>query len=158
MQPTEMQIAEMAVRMKNRMLRMPAVSDATIHAQAKCDLEILFAMVPDYSIPALMRESYANAERHGFWDEEKEVTGTKFMLMVCELAEAFEEYRNNKPYTEIYYNATKPDKPEGIPIEMADTVIRIFDYCERHKIDLLSAIILKMNYNSMRPHLHGKKV
>jgi NTP pyrophosphatase (non-canonical NTP hydrolase) len=48
-------------------------------------------------------------------------------------------------------------KPEGLPIELADAVIRILDYCEYAGIDLGVAIRQKMAYNELRPYRHGGK-
>jgi NTP pyrophosphatase (non-canonical NTP hydrolase) len=49
-------------------------------------------------------------------------------------------------------------KPEGIPIELADVIIRICDTCGQYGIDLDRAIRLKMEYNKTRPYKHGKKI
>ena len=49
-------------------------------------------------------------------------------------------------------------KPEGIPIELADAIIRICDTCGQYGIDLDRAIRLKMEYNKTRPYKHGKKI
>jgi NTP pyrophosphatase (non-canonical NTP hydrolase) len=48
-------------------------------------------------------------------------------------------------------------KPEGIPSEMADIVIRVMDYCGYAGIDLEKAIAEKMEYNRTRPFKHGGK-
>ena len=69
--------------------------------------------------------------------------------------EALEEYRNGRIPTEIYYDG---DKPEGIPIELADVIIRILDYCGKEKIDIGQALNIKHEYNKTRPYKHGGKV
>lgn len=51
-----------------------------------------------------------------------------------------------------------PVKTEGIPSELADTVIRIFDLCGYYGIDLETAILEKMKYNKVRPYRHGGKI
>ena len=77
--------------------------------------------------------------------------------MHSELSEALEEHRNGRAPQEIYYNPEKPDKPEGIPIELADCVVRIFDFCGKYDIDLADALREKMEYNKSRPYRHGNK-
>lgn len=46
---------------------------------------------------------------------------------------------------------------EAFEFELADAVIRILDMAEGFGIDLEWHIKAKMKYNSMRPHMHGKK-
>jgi NTP pyrophosphatase (non-canonical NTP hydrolase) len=74
------------------------------------------------------------------------------MLVVSELSEAVEEYRNRKP---VYYVVN--GKPEGIIVELADAVIRIADIAEILRFDLEDAILAKMDYNDKRPYRHGEK-
>ena len=108
------------------------------------------------NINELVQESYQNAFDHG-WHDEPRTVGDLICLMHSELSEALEEYRNGHQPTEIYYNPSKPDKPEGIPIELADCIIRVFDFCGKYGIDLQSAIEEKMTYNKTRPYRHGNK-
>ena len=104
-----------------------------------------------------MRDAaYKNSVYKGFYDEPATL-GDRLILMVSELAEVLEEYRNHRAITEIYYNADKPNKPEGIPIELADAVIRIGDFCGYYGVDLEGAIDLKMKFNSTRSYRHGGK-
>ena len=48
-------------------------------------------------------------------------------------------------------------KPEGIPSELADIIIRVLDICAYHGIDIAHAISDKMAYNETRPYRHGDK-
>jgi NTP pyrophosphatase (non-canonical NTP hydrolase) len=48
-------------------------------------------------------------------------------------------------------------KPCGVPIELADIVIRIADFAKKHGIDLAAALNLKAEYNKTRSHRHGGK-
>lgn len=104
---------------------------------------------------------HANAKDKGWWDDDRPFSEI-IALIHTEVSEAFEEYRNGHKYHEIYYPIGEYDvqskKPEGIPIELADVVIRILDFVGREKIDLDEAIRVKMAYNKTRPHRHGGKL
>lgn len=104
-------------------------------------------------INKLVQDIHKNAVEHGWW-EEKRSFGDIIALCHSELSEALEEYRNGHKPTEIYYNG---EKPEGIPIELADVVIRIMDYCGYAGIDLETALMQKIEYNKTRPYRHGNK-
>lgn len=108
------------------------------------------------------------------------------MLMVSEIAEASEEVR--KGTSPIYFEVENTQggvplingniqiqgcvlpheidpvfpvqhlKPEGELIELADTVIRIMDYCGYKGWDLEAAIKMKHNFNTTRPTRHGGKL
>jgi NTP pyrophosphatase (non-canonical NTP hydrolase) len=78
----------------------------------------------------------------------------KIALIHSEASEALEEYRHGRLDTWIGDNG----KPEGLPIELADIVIRVAEFCGKFKIDLNEAIELKQKYNESRPYRHGGKV
>lgn len=46
-------------------------------------------------------------------------------------------------------------KPEGVPIELVDCIIRIADMAGRWGIDLDAAVAMKRAYNEGRPYKHG---
>jgi NTP pyrophosphatase (non-canonical NTP hydrolase) len=105
------------------------------------------------SINALCQEINAWAESKG-WHEEPLQFGNTVALLHTEISEAYEEWRNGRGLTEVYYNGLKP---EGVPIELADLAIRLFHACAYYGIDLEEAIKIKMVYNHKRPHRHGGK-
>ena len=111
----------------------------------------------------LTKEIHSNAIEHGWWTENRSF-GEIISLCHSELSEALEEYRNGHAVNEIYYNAVAgmdginySPKPEGIPVELADCIIRILDYCGHAGIDIQNAIQLKHKYNRTRNYRHSNK-
>lgn len=122
------------------------------------------------NINELVDQAYTHAVNKGFWEDIEEATfdawpsqtaaieaafiGQKLALIHSEVSESLEEARAGN------YGATHQEggKPEGLPSELADIVIRVADLCGHLGIDLESTIIEKLNYNSRsRGHKHGKK-
>jgi len=113
--------------------------------------------------------AHKNAIEKGFWDNNVINTahntplvvipsiGEQFANFHAEISEAWEEYRSGRGMNEVYFNDGS-NKPEGIPIELADCIIRILDTCEAYNIDIESAIKLKMDYNVTRSYRHGGKL
>ena len=100
-----------------------------------------------------IKDSSDCARDHGWFDNRS--FGEHVSLMHAELSEAIEEYRKGRLLSEVYFNG---EKPEGIPVELADVLIRIFAYCGQHDIDLNAALEVKSAYNQTRPYRHGNKV
>lgn len=94
---------------------------------------------------------------NGFYEPEK-VRDFDGMLMnvVTEVAEAQEEWRDGRDFNEIYYKEGS-DKPEGIPTELADIIIRVLDICAYHGIDIEKALDTKIDYNRTRAYRNGGK-
>lgn len=111
------------------------------------------ALTYQHKLNELATEVHEIAKSKGWWDEEKSF-GDLTALIHSEVSEAFEEFRNHHKPDEIYLNE---GKPEGIPIELADAVIRILDVCARYKIDFDAAVRQKIEFNKTRPTKHGGK-
>lgn len=121
----------------------------------------------------LVKAAHDNAVSKGWWDEDRSF-GEIIALIHSEASEALEDYRNGKKPSQVWYERKDEDgsiwstadpgttfkdwKPCGIPSELADIVIRVFDACGRYGIDLERAITEKMAYNATRPQRHGGKV
>lgn len=103
----------------------------------------------------MVQAVHKNAVNHGWYDESR-TFGELIALCHCELSEALEEYRKGKGYNEIYNSEN--GKYEGIGVELADVVIRIFDLCGHLNIDIARMITLKHEFNKTRPYKHGGKV
>lgn len=104
------------------------------------------------TIKDLINKSTEVARAKG-WGETR-TFGDLISLMHSELSEALEEFRQGRDYTEIYYT---DGKPEGIPIELADCIIRIAHFCGEYDVDLTNAIMIKVAYNERRSFRHGGK-
>lgn len=105
------------------------------------------------SISMLIHSAHQNAINKG-WYEDPRTFGELIALMHSELSEALEDYRAGRAINEIYY---KGEKPCGVPIELADVLIRVFDLCGYYGIDLEGAVKKKMHYNATRERRHGGK-
>jgi len=105
-------------------------------------------------IDNLAIESSKLAKSKG-WDDTHISFPEVVALIHAEVSEALEEYRKDTSIRYIYFS--KDGKPEGIPVELADVIIRILSYCGSHNIDISSAIDLKMIYNAKRSFRHGGK-
>jgi NTP pyrophosphatase (non-canonical NTP hydrolase) len=103
----------------------------------------------------LADEVHDNAVKHGFHPDEP--IGL-FIANQCnnihaEVTELWDAWRAGKEND----NCDKPVCLSCTEEELADIAIRILDVSRRLKIDIVTAINLKHEYNKTRPFKHGKK-
>jgi NTP pyrophosphatase (non-canonical NTP hydrolase) len=84
-----------------------------------------------------------------------EVTA-QLALVMTEASEAIECVRDGDYAPRV--STEKPGKPEGLPSELADIVIRVGQLAYAMGIDLETAIRTKMDHNAVRVHRHGGRL
>lgn len=95
---------------------------------------------------------------HGWYDQP--VSFLEAMaLLHSEVSEAVEAWRmwGTKDMTTAA-NAGGSQKPEGVPSEFADILIRLLDSAKRFGVDLEKEFRTKMDYNHTRPYRHNKRI
>lgn len=128
---------------------------------------MVYAGAMTLDLNTLAKTSYAIASEKGWWNAPRSFAALT-LLMQSEVSEALEDYRNHKGLNEVYYEVVfktgntatltaselasesaadptfndrvKKAKPCGIPIELADFVIRVADFAGWAKFDLNEAI------------------
>lgn len=101
--------------------------------------------------------------------------GNDLLLVVSEIVEAHDEIRTGHAVNETYYlwpngvhvteeerieNAElgeTPFKPEGVPSEVADAIIRLLHFAEKNHFDAGAIVAEKLAYNETRARMHGGK-
>jgi NTP pyrophosphatase (non-canonical NTP hydrolase) len=110
----------------------------------------------------------AEVNKANGWFDEYRPFSADIALMHTEVSEAYEEERNGHQPWQRYYSyadgtAETPDlggvlgKPEGVPSELADVLIRVLDTAFRYGIDMDAVLAEKLAYNATRGYRHGGK-
>lgn len=116
-------------------------------------------------LDSLAKEVNLDIKAKGFWEDyedyvyglegdkipeiNKAFKAQKIALMHSELSEALEADRKNEKDSHL------PEYP-GLWVELADTMIRILDFCGQFNIPIGEVLTKKWAYNNTREHKHGK--
>ncbi len=126
---------------------------------------------------SLAKEIYEGNKKKGFWDKERNV-GEMLMLIVTELSEAMEAHRGRgnklnkskfidsiedvessgyRVTSDMFKKYFEEDIKDTLEDEIADSLIRILDFCGGLGIDIEWHVEQKLKYNATREKMHGKK-
>jgi NTP pyrophosphatase (non-canonical NTP hydrolase) len=118
-----------------------------------------------------LMEAIAKINQANGWFATARPFSEDIALLHSEVSEAHEEWRDGHLPEERYYSAHGlrlsvavdpvtgvPNKPEGIPSELADILVRVLDTCYRYGIDPDEVVAEKLTYNATRGLRHGGKV
>lgn len=108
----------------------------------------------------LAKEIHQIAVDHGWWETDRNF-GESLALIHSEVSEVLEDWRRGRELDKIYWkenwdgDKVVRNKPDGIPIEFADIIIRVLDLCAAYGIDIETAIREKISFNRDREYRHG---
>lgn len=106
------------------------------------------------SVEDIMQAANKTANDRGWYNRPRSFPEV-IALIHAEASEALEAYRDGMPVDDLIWT---PSGPQGVPVELADVVIRTLDYCEHEAIDIVTALRSKLCFNQTRDYRHGGKV
>lgn len=79
-------------------------------------------------------------------------TSELFLRIYQHIAQVASEHKSGREFCEIWFSVDDQgnEKPEGIPIALADCAMAIFELCGWANLNLFHAIALKYNYNKRK--------
>ena len=107
--------------------------------------------VDELTVSDLQTLCFQRSHSAGWWDDfltmpekyRKYFLASRYALIVSEASEAFEGLRKGKQDDHL------PDR-KSEEVELADLLIRVFDYAGGMNFDLAGAIAAKLEYNATR--------
>lgn len=82
------------------------------------------------------------------------IRAMKVALIHSELSEGLEGFRKDFDQPSDHIGGLGVTQLEE---ELADAIIRIMDFCGKNNLNIGRAVIMKMDFNTGREYLHGKK-
>ena len=103
-----------------------------------------------HAVDLLIDVAHTTSAANGFWDDERN-EGEAIALVHSELSEWLEGVREGNPPDDHL-----PEYRSSVT-EMADVLVRVFDWAGGRSLPLADALLDKMAYNTGRGERHGKE-
>lgn len=109
---------------------------------------------PDDRVFFLQSDYVKEVNMKNGWYDESRPFSADIALLHSEISEAYEAYRNKKPF---YSGVGEGYDKDSVGAELADIYIRLLDTCGRYHVNLFKEFNKKMAYNEKRSYRHGGK-